>query len=151
LSLLPPAAWLLSDRSGVGQTVRGVPELAHSIRHQCERSRWLRGAEEETWFRLAARRRVAVELADRRLTLTEAAARLRDLSNGDSDLVRARRGGTTELVTGDEVFYREAVAQVRRLPGARRDRAARLRELEMELDGYLKYRLRRQQPRDAHS
>jgi hypothetical protein len=148
-SLLPTASWLLSDESAVGRTARSVPGLAREVRQQYERAQSLRGAAEETRSRLAAKRRVAVELAEGRLTLPEAAARLRELSAGESDLVRACRSGTWDGAAGDEAFYRQAVAEVRRLPGYRHDRAATLRRLEAELDGYLKDRSSRGHPRDA--
>jgi hypothetical protein len=129
-SLLPAASWLMSDESGLGRTARGVPDLVLEVRQQCERASSLRGAAEETRLRLTAKRRVVVDLAEGRLTLAEAAARLRDLSAGGSE--RA----------AEETYYRQAVAEVRKLPGNRSDRPATLRRLEAELDGYLKDRLR---------
>ncbi len=137
-STLPTVMWLLSEDGGFGPGGRNLLALARLMRQEHERGESLRAAHEETRARLVAQRQIAVELSAAQLTLPEAVARLRDLARGDSDLRFALRRRDYGAATDEEVFYRQAIKDVRGLKGDGCNRGARLRQLDAELDRYLK-------------
>jgi hypothetical protein len=112
-----------------------LPAALKDKREEGRRSEQLLGWQDTIEARLAANRAAADDLANGRLSLPEAAARLRALHAGDSELIRESRLAACGTDSDDVAAYREAINQVRLLLRGRPECAAVVGRLEADLAG----------------
>lgn len=132
--LLPALGYLASgDCLGVLPADLDLPAAERANREQ--QRRWQRGLleREAVLAREAGKRAVAEGLADGRLTLDEAGARIRALNAGDTAYMRRMRLERWGARTEEEAGRREAIAEVRLLSRRRPECAGVADCLEEEL------------------
>jgi hypothetical protein len=121
---------------GAALALYAANEVARAARRdEAERARreQLLAQREEVLARAAAKQAAAEGLVAGRLSLPQAAARFRDLNAGDPPARRRERLRTQATDSEEVCACREAIAQVRSLPGHAPEQQATAARLEEEL------------------